>query len=63
MSNVIVINDCQFDNDVIHVFNLLEVDVSNEDNESSQNEHLSRHFFLNFSHMRFSFKFDIDFHI
>jgi hypothetical protein len=54
-SDVAVINDNQFDDDVVHVFNLLEADLSCEDCETSQNEHLSDHFFWNFSHMRFSF--------
>ncbi len=55
MSNVVVVNDDRFNNNVIHVFNLLEADFSNEDREMSQNKHLNDHFFLNLSHVRFSF--------
>ncbi len=53
--NVVVVNNNQFNDHVIHVFNLFEADFSNEDHESSENEHLSDHFFLNFTHVRFSF--------
>ncbi len=53
--NVVVVNDDQFNNDVIHVFNLLEANFSDEDHESNENEHLSNHFFLNLTHVRFSF--------
>jgi hypothetical protein len=45
------------------VFNLLEADFSSEDCETNQNEHLSDHFFLNLSHMRFSFKLDVNLHV
>jgi hypothetical protein len=55
MSRAAVISDDKFDDDVVHVFNLLEADLSCEDDELSQNKHLSDHFFLNFSHVRFSF--------
>ncbi len=55
VSSVVVVNDDRFNDDVIHVFNLLETDFSNEDRESNENEHLSDHFFLNFAHVRFSF--------
>ncbi len=61
--NVVVINDNQFDDDVVHVFSLLEADSLSESCETSQNEHLSDHFFLNLSHMRFSFKLDVNLHV
>ncbi len=62
MSDVAVINDDRFNDDVTHVFSLLEADFSNEDRETNQNKHLSDHFFLNLSHMRFSFKFNVNLH-
>ncbi len=55
MINAVVVNDNRFNDDVIHVSNLLEVDFLDEDRETSQNKHLNDHFFLNFSHVRFSF--------
>ncbi len=62
VSNVAVINDNRFDDVVVHVFSLLETNLSNEDCDTSQNEYLSDHFFLNFSHMRFSFKLNVNLH-
>ncbi len=55
VSNIAVVNDDRFNDDVIHVFSLLEADFSDEDRESNESEHLSDHFFLNFAHVRFSF--------
>ncbi len=55
MSSAVVVNDDRFNDDVIHVFSLLEADFSDEDYESNENEHLSNYFFLNFAHVRFSF--------
>ncbi len=55
MSNAAVVDDDRFNDDVIHVSSLLEADFSNENRESSENEHLSDHFFLNLVHVRFSF--------
>ncbi len=46
MSNAVVVDDDQFNDDVIHVFNLLEADFSNEDHETSQNKHLNDRFFF-----------------
>ncbi len=51
VSSVAVVNDDRFNDNVIHVFNLLEADFSNEDRESSESEHLSDHFFLNLAHV------------
>ncbi len=45
MLNNIVVNNNRFNDDVIHVFNLLEADFSNEDREMNQNKHLNNHFF------------------
>ncbi len=55
VSNIVVVNDDQSNDDVIHVFSLLEANSSNEDCESNENEHLNDHFFLNFAHVRSSF--------
>jgi hypothetical protein len=55
VSSAVIVDDDQFNNDVIHVSSLLEADLSNEDRESNESEHLSDHFFLNFAHVRFSF--------
>ncbi len=48
VSSVVVVDDDQFNDDVIHVFSFLEADFSDEDHESSENEHLSDHFFFEF---------------
>ncbi len=53
--SVAVVNDDRFNDDVIHVFNILEADFSDEDRESNENEHLNDLFFLNLAHVRFSF--------
>jgi hypothetical protein len=55
VSSAAVVDDDRFNDDVIHVSSLLETDFSDEDCESSENEHLSDHFFLNLAHVRFSF--------
>ncbi len=55
VSSAAVVNDDRFNNDIIHVFNLLKADFSDEDRESSESEHLSDHFFLNLAHVRSSF--------
>ncbi len=55
VSNAVVVNDDRFNDDVIHVFNLLEQDFSDKNRESNKNEYLNDHFFLNFAHVRFSF--------
>jgi hypothetical protein len=48
VSSAAVVNDDRFNNDVIHVSNLLEADSSDEDHESNKNEHLNNHFFSEF---------------
>ncbi len=55
VSSAVVVNDDRFNDDVIHVSNLLEADFSNENRESSESEYLSDHFFLNLAHVRSSF--------
>ncbi len=45
VSNVVVVNDDRFNDDVLYVFSFLEANSSNENHESSKNEHLNDHFF------------------